>query len=1055
MNFAGISHLRHNINKISTTIVAFSLFICLTGCGAMSGSVDFLGSKKETATGISVKAVTPNGTYGAGQTLQFEVSFPTAVAVSGTPTLELLTGGTSSEATYLSGSGSSKLIFRYTIQSGDDIPALDYVSTTSLKTLTGAINPLSDVKLDLELQPPGSEGSIAYTNTIAIDTIAPTAVSNLDDGTGLVGLNAMPTAMWDPATDVSSLTYQIAIGTSAGATNTLGWTTKTALTNATQTGLLLVAGATYYTSVRAVDAAGNIGSQTNGDGWIPIGPLSITPPALELVQNERWPLTASGGVAPLVFSLLSGPGTLTGQVFQAPNSAGSSVIQVQDSASASANATITTRAFERLSTLSRESGPEMQLKDSAYDASGNLYVVGQYLAPGSNWYVAKYDGSTWTLLEDTTLGATYGAFASGILVNAPNDIYVVGTAQTGAADKWTVRHYDGSTWTTVDQFDLGAGYSSYAQDVVRGTDGSIYVAGYARESLTVQRWIVRRLSGGIWTTSDSYRRDGTSLRSYAQAAAVAPDGSVYVCGEAVSGSATDPEWVVRKFDGTSWSDSEIYGIATVNESCGMLVVDSSNNVYAAGAGTASANEVRKWDGTSWTSLGSISAAGFTYLSPSDMELDSSGRPVLVYWGPDANGDRQSAVARYEPTPTLIHTLGLGVVTEITARSSGDLLVGTEVLSGVGGEFLRFQTTDGTTLSSLSEYRITKPTTYIVKDSAYDSAGNLYTVGFFDPQPGTDLETWLVRKFDGTTWTDLETFALRSSNDFSKANEIYIDGSNNVYVVGYAVGTDTRTHWIVRKFDGTTWTTLDDYVPPVSGSANANAIVSHGGSLYVAGWMVDSSSVEQLLIRKFDGTTWSNYQTHTVDAGANFSSGSTLVDMVIDSSNNVWAAMAFQAESFSKMYIKVYKFDGTTWATSDSKTTSTDVSALSLARAATGEIFQAYTDTDGGITSGSLKSYDGVSWTFQDQLGAGTSYTSMKVDTAGNIYLGGIGASGAFINKLNSYYFDLLYSPTLLPGYASQDITAFAFGSSGRMSFFGSMVVGANVRSDPVHYRLAP
>jgi hypothetical protein len=59
------------------------------------------------------------GTYIVGQNLDFTVVFSEAVAVTGTPQLQLTIGSTTQYATYQSGSGTSTLTFRYTVKPGD------------------------------------------------------------------------------------------------------------------------------------------------------------------------------------------------------------------------------------------------------------------------------------------------------------------------------------------------------------------------------------------------------------------------------------------------------------------------------------------------------------------------------------------------------------------------------------------------------------------------------------------------------------------------------------------------------------------------------------------------------------------------------------------------------------------------------------------------------------------------------------------------------------------------------------------------------------------------
>lgn len=64
-------------------------------------------------------SVPTNATYKAGDALNFTVNFDEAVTVTGAPQLALTVGSTVRQAEYVSGSGTSALLFRYTVQSGE------------------------------------------------------------------------------------------------------------------------------------------------------------------------------------------------------------------------------------------------------------------------------------------------------------------------------------------------------------------------------------------------------------------------------------------------------------------------------------------------------------------------------------------------------------------------------------------------------------------------------------------------------------------------------------------------------------------------------------------------------------------------------------------------------------------------------------------------------------------------------------------------------------------------------------------------------------------------
>ena len=70
-----------------------------------------------------------DGEYIAGDTVPIEVTFSSAVDVSGAPRLLLETGTTDRHAAYAAGTGTATLTFDYTVQARDASRDLQYVET--------------------------------------------------------------------------------------------------------------------------------------------------------------------------------------------------------------------------------------------------------------------------------------------------------------------------------------------------------------------------------------------------------------------------------------------------------------------------------------------------------------------------------------------------------------------------------------------------------------------------------------------------------------------------------------------------------------------------------------------------------------------------------------------------------------------------------------------------------------------------------------------------------------------------------------------------------------
>lgn len=111
-------------------------------------------SQSQISTIQSISSDNQQGTYYQNETIDIKISFDSPVTVTGAPRITLNTGQ-NTYASYLSGSGTSNLIFRYTVSANDSSSALDYVSVNSLDLNGGTIS-----NADLTLPSMGSDKRI-------------------------------------------------------------------------------------------------------------------------------------------------------------------------------------------------------------------------------------------------------------------------------------------------------------------------------------------------------------------------------------------------------------------------------------------------------------------------------------------------------------------------------------------------------------------------------------------------------------------------------------------------------------------------------------------------------------------------------------------------------------------------------------------------------------------------------------------------------------------------------------------------------------------------------
>jgi len=224
----------------------------------------------------SVSSSTSDGAYNAGDTVLVTITFSEVVTVTGgTPQLTLETGSTDAVLNYLSGSDTPTLVFRYIVASGHTSADLAYSSTTAL-TLPDTTVKIRDSLVNdgvLTLPVPGATNSLAANKALVIDTEAPTA-GTVSDGSGTdvtySGSSTSITANWTGFSDALSgiASYEIAVGTTSGATNVLSWTSAGDVTTYTKSDLSLTHATRYYVSTRALDAAGNYSAAATANGVI-------------------------------------------------------------------------------------------------------------------------------------------------------------------------------------------------------------------------------------------------------------------------------------------------------------------------------------------------------------------------------------------------------------------------------------------------------------------------------------------------------------------------------------------------------------------------------------------------------------------------------------------------------------------------------------------------------------------------------------------------------------------------------------------------------------------
>ncbi|MCY4644495.1 MAG: hypothetical protein OXB88_07745 [Bacteriovoracales bacterium] len=191
-------------------------------------------------TGPSISSVNApaDGAYRISQNLDFTVNFDGDVTVTGNPRLSLTVGSTTRYASYTSGTGTQALVFRYTVQGGDDDADGIALASTSIDLNSGTLKDSlgNDASLDFSSVAPS-------LTTVTIDTAPPTLTGLADDTT------YKQSKSWGWGCS-ETCTYRFTVDTSASTLPSGSYAGTNSASQGSGTG-------TYYLHVQARDGAGN------------------------------------------------------------------------------------------------------------------------------------------------------------------------------------------------------------------------------------------------------------------------------------------------------------------------------------------------------------------------------------------------------------------------------------------------------------------------------------------------------------------------------------------------------------------------------------------------------------------------------------------------------------------------------------------------------------------------------------------------------------------------------------------------------------------------------
>ena len=161
----------------------FSGLLVLSSCNSFESQVSVIPGATSTAPVITGVQAPANATYANGSSLSITLNFSQAVTVSGTPRLPIELNNGTVYATYQSGSGTSALIFSYTIQPTDSDN--DGITLQALDLSSGNVINSNALAPSLDYTQPNTSLILVDGSLIGITSLTLPATQNYSTGNHL------------------------------------------------------------------------------------------------------------------------------------------------------------------------------------------------------------------------------------------------------------------------------------------------------------------------------------------------------------------------------------------------------------------------------------------------------------------------------------------------------------------------------------------------------------------------------------------------------------------------------------------------------------------------------------------------------------------------------------------------------------------------------------------------------------------------------------------------------------------------------------------------------
>lgn len=340
-----------------------------------------------------------------------------------------------------------------------------------------------------------------------------------------------------------------------------------------------------------------------------------------------------------------------------------------------------------------------------------------------------------------------------------------------------------------------------------------------------------------------------------------------------------------------------------------------------------------------------------------------------------------------------------------------------------------------------------PTVNFLSGATVRTARDGWVVGhYLSAGPGSPFRT-LAEHWNGVSWTIVPTINLGSGHNFLAGVDSV--SASDVWAVGYYEVAKTARS-LAEHWNGSAWSV----VPSPNVGSNHNYLSAVAAASPTEVWAVGRSftgaDMEQTMVQRWDGSSWSVVSTPNLGSGSNFLYGVAAAD------GEAWAVGYYSSDPADALQTLALRWDGSNWSSVATPNVGTGLNNVLLGVDITpdGQAWAVgYTDGENGLTP-LVETWDGAAWSVVPNpvdLPAYARVFGVAVVSASDVWMAGSSGDGTFFLHWDGAVLSYVKG---LPGVAKGGILGVAALPAGR-AWAGGFAQAAGSASLPLVAQLCP